>query len=202
MFRGCFLPFAGCKLPMSSPISMKGILKKIKKGRSEGMDKGIMEGVIDQLQYLTNGMFWVFSVIFSTILAQIGYPKDSIIFIVVLVCIDLVSKQYAIVRQNYNDFSIRLYGKAWMEKKLTSRQMKNGLGVKSLLYLPILYMANQAGCIQDFIFGDTVAQVMYTMLILVEMASVFENFRDAGHIEVNPLLKLINNKQEELEKNM
>ena len=166
------------------------------------MDKGIMEGVIDQLQYLTNGMFWIFSVIFSTILAQIGYPKDSIIFIVVLVCIDLVSKQYAIVRQSYNDFSIRLYGKAWMEKKLTSRQMKNGLGVKSLLYLPILYMAHQAGCIQDFIFGDTVAQVMYTMLILIEMASVFENFRDAGHIEINPLLKLVNSKQEELEKNM
>lgn len=166
------------------------------------MDKGLLEQAVEQLQYLLNGALWVFSIVFSTVLAQIGYPKDSIIFIVVLICIDLISKQYAIVRQNYNSFSCYFYIKAWMDKKLTSRQMKNGIGVKSILYLPLLYMAHQASIIEEFMFGSTVAQVIYTMLMLIEMASIFENFRDAGHIEFSPLLKLVRNKQKELEKQM
>lgn len=166
------------------------------------MDKGMLEQALELLQYLTNGVLWVFSIVFSTILTQIGYPKESIIFIVTLVSIDLLSKQYAIVRENYSSFSIRLYGKAWMEKKLTSRQLKNGLGVKSILYLPLLYMAHQASVIKEFMFGDTVSQVIYTMLMLIEMASIFENLRDAGHIEVNTLLKLVKSKQSELEEKL
>ena len=141
---------------------------------------------------------WLISFVLGGILTAIGYPKEVLVFIAYLIAIDLLSKWFSIVKVCYGDFTWKNYWKAWAEKKLTSRQLKNGLGVKAIVYLPILYVAQKASILPEIIGGQYASQLFYSLMIVIEGKSIMENFRDAGYTQANSFLKIFNQKEKAL----
>jgi len=145
------------------------------------------------LQSMLNKTLLFLSVIISIFLGAIGYPKQVLIFILVLIVIDLITKQVSLIIVKYGEFSIRNYFKGWTDKPaiLTSRALKNGICVKTILYSPVLYMAHQFTIIPQMIGGNIIANIFYTLLLLVEVSSIFENFIASGFTFFVPFLKHI-----------
>lgn len=160
--------------------------------------------IIYQAQDLFNLIFnktvMAISVILGSLLTAIGYPKEVLAFILVLIIIDIATKQYSIVKKEYKNYTIKNYFKAWKERKLTSRALKNGIGVKTLLYLPILYVAHTACRLEEIVFGDVIANTLYTLLVVIEASSIIENFTDCGYTQLIPFLKYLRSKEESLTK--
>ncbi|MBZ9622829.1 phage holin family protein [Clostridium sp. FP2] len=152
------------------------------------------------LQSMLNKTLLCLSVIISIFLGAIGYPKQVLVFILVLIVIDLITKQASLVVMKYGEFSIHNYLKGWTEKPaiLTSRALKNGVCVKTILYSPVLYMAHQFIVIPQMIGGSIISNTFYTLLILVETSSIFENFIASGFAFFKPFLKYIKNKKNEV----
>lgn len=138
------------------------------------------------------------SFIFGIFLSQIGYPKQIIVFIVALTLIDIVSKHLSIVIVNYKSLSFSNYIKAWCERVLTSRQLKNGICIKTIMYACLLYISHQLGIIDGILFGKEISYILYNAIILVEISSILENFIDCGFKSLIPLLSFIKGKQKQL----
>lgn len=168
----------------------------------EEVNKTMWQEVLDQsyqtLTLLFNKGIFFTSVLFGTFLSAIGYPKEVFLFILILVLIDLITKQYSIVVSNFKSFSLRNYKQAWINKNLTSRQIKNGITIKIILYSPILYISNKLGVIPEILYGSVISNILYTMLVLTEISSIFENFIECGYTGLIPFLKFINNKKDKL----
>ena len=152
------------------------------------------------MQSMLNKTLLVLSIVVSIFLGAIGYPKQVLVFILVLIIIDLITKQISLIIIKYGEFSIRNYIKGWTGKPaiLTSRALKNGVCVKTILYSPVLYMAHQFTIIPQIIGADIISNTFYTLLILVEISSIFENFIASGFTFFVPFLKYIKNKEKEV----
>ena len=138
------------------------------------------------------------SFIFGVFLSAIGYPREIILFIVVLTIIDLVTKHLSIVVVNYGSLSFKNYKQGWIDQKLTSRQLKNGLCLKTILYASLLYICNQLCIVDGILFGKEISGILYNAIILVEISSVLENFIDIGCMGLIPIRDYIKNKQKQL----
>jgi len=110
----------------------------------------------------------------------------------------LLTKHYSITVINYRKFNLQNYIRAWQEKNLTSRAMKIGVGMKSILYLPLFYIAHQTSIIPEIIYGQTISSVLYSLLVIIESISVIENLVDCGHTKLIPFLSFFKKKEEEI----
>lgn len=158
----------------------------------------IIKQIQDTLSVLFDKTTLFLSTIIGIFLSAIGFPNEIVVFVIILIALDIIIKQYSVVVMNYKYFTFHNYFKAWKDRKLTSRQMKHGIGVKTILYVPVLYIAHQFTIIPEILGGNVVSHIMYTALILTEIASIFESFNDCGYSQVLPLLKIIKSKQKEL----
>lgn len=138
------------------------------------------------------------SIIGGLFLSAIGYPKQIIVFIVALTLIDIFTKHISIVIANYGSLSLSNYFTAWKEKVLTSRQLKNGISVKTILYASLLYVAHQLGIIEGILFGKEISGILYSAIVLVELSSVLENGIAMGGTWLIPILDLVKNKFKQL----
>ncbi len=138
------------------------------------------------------------SLVFGIILSAIGYPKQVLAFILFLTIIDTLTKHYSIVRINYGKFTLQTYCKAWKERKLTSRGLKNGLGIKTILYLPVLFVAHQVNILDEIMFGHEISNSLYSLLAIIEFRSILENFEDCGVRVLSGILKFIKVKEKSL----
>ena len=162
------------------------------------MWKSIANQIGESVQTMCNTVVWTFSFLLGAFLSAIGYPKEVLSFIFWLVIIDLITKQYSIVVVKFGSFTVRTYLDGWRQRVLTSRGLKDGLGVKALLYTPILYIAHKMSIVQELMFGSALSSVLYSLLIIIEIISILENFDDAGHKEVAPLVRLFKKKKGEI----
>lgn len=153
------------------------------------------------LSLMFNKALILISLVFGLFLSSIGYPKEILIFILTLIIIDLVTKQGLIVVINYGKFTLKNYKNAWVDRHLTSRAIKNGISVKVILYSPILYFAHQLGVIPEILYGSVISSVLYTLIILTEISSIFENGIASGKKGLIPFLNFINRRKEELIEN-
>lgn len=158
----------------------------------------VIAQVTDFFGSVCNYIIWLFSVLLGALLTALGYPKEVLVFIVVLIIVDILTKHYSLVRAKYNTFTLRKYFTAWKERVLTSRGMKNGIGVKVILYTPVLYIAHKASVLPEIMYGQTISSVLYSFLIIIEVVSILENYVDAGHTNLIPFLKFFKKKQLEL----
>lgn len=138
------------------------------------------------------------SAILSIILSSIGYPKSILAFITTLVVIDTVVRVCAIVKRNYGNITLRNILYACSTNKISSKEMKNGLGVKAFFYLVVLYMAHQASIHAEIMGGEYISSVLYSLLFVIEGKSITENLRDCGYNGLNSILKFFDNKEDEL----
>jgi len=138
------------------------------------------------------------SFIFGIFLSQIGFPKEILLFICILTIIDLITKHLSIVVVNYGSLSLKNYKQGWIDQKLTSRQLKNGVCLKVILYSFALYIANQMLIIDGILFGKEVSGIIYSALVFVELASILENGINCGCSGLSPFLNYIKNKQKEI----
>jgi hypothetical protein len=140
----------------------------------------------------------ILSSILGVFLSLIGYPKQIILVIVILVVVDLITKHYSLVKINYQEFTLHTYILAWKQRVLKSRLMKNHICVKTFLYSIVFFVANQCEVIPQIIGGSAIASILYTGLLLTEASSIFENFVEAGNTEMLPFLKFFKKKTEEV----
>lgn len=162
----------------------------------------ILSVIIDQMLCLIrefyNLMVVSVSLIFGVFLSAIGYPKQVIVFILTLCLIDIASKWYAIVVSKYGYFSINNFVNSWVCKHLNSRAIKNGIGVKLFIYVPMLYIAHKTSIIDEMYFGEVISNTLYSLLMLIETISILENLVDSGLDRLKPVLRFFNRKQDEL----
>lgn len=145
-----------------------------------------------------NKMIIILSMLGSIFLNIIGFPKEIIVFIFVLSVIDIISKHLSEVIFTYGSLTWGNYFKAWTDKVLTSRQLKNGITIKLILYSIALYIANQLLTIDGILFGKEISGVIYSALVFVELASILENGIHGGYTGLTPWLNFIKNKQKQL----
>jgi phage-related holin len=138
------------------------------------------------------------SVILGVFLSAIGYPKQVIVFILTLCLIDIVSKWYSVVVIKYGRFSFYHFFNAWRCKHLNSRAIKNGVGVKIFIYVPMLYIAHKASITDELFFGEVISNTLYSLLILIETISILENMVDSGLDRLKPILFFFRKKQEQI----
>ena len=166
------------------------------------VDKNMWNEIWSQAYYifgiLFNKVIFIISLIFGVFLSAIGYPKEIFVFILTLVILDLLIKQYSIVVIKYNSFSLNNYKQAWVDRHLTSRAIKNGISVKTILYSPMLYIANTIGLLPQVLFGSAISNVLYTLLILTEVSSILESLIESGNTNLIPFMKFINRKKDEV----
>ena len=138
------------------------------------------------------------SLIFGSFLGAIGYPKEIIVFILILSIIDIISKHLSEVIYKYKELTWSNYWLAWKEKILTSRELKNGVCVKLIMYSIALYVANQLCIINGILFGKEISGVIYSALVFVEISSILENVIHGGCTSLIPLRDYVRNKQKQI----
>jgi len=158
----------------------------------------IYQQILDIVTKFFDKGILLLSIISSIFLSAIGFPKQVIVFIVALTLIDIFTKHISIVIVKYGSLSLSNYCTAWKEKVLTSRQLKNGISVKTILYASLLYIAHQLGVIDGILFGKEISGILYSSIVLVELSSVLENGIAMGGTWLVPVLDLVKNKFKQL----
>ena len=160
--------------------------------------------VLERIQSFWDYMVYkggiIFSFILTTILTLIGFPKQVINFIIFLFFMDILTRWYAIVVINYEYFSFKKFIQAWRDRKLNSKSLKRGIFVKLFIYFIILVIAHQAGITNEFIFGQVVSNFLYSILIILDCISIFENLLESGFAGANSILQFFKNKKNEITK--
>ncbi len=170
----------------------------IEVSQNENLFELLVNGFKHYVELIFNKTILFLGVIFGLILTAIGYPKSVLAFIVTLVVIDTLTKFGAITKEHYKNITLKNFLCACFTNKISSKNMKNGLGVKSFFYLIFLYMAHQAGIHVEIIGGEYISNVLYSLLFIIESKSITENLRDCGYNGLNSLLKFFDNKENEL----
>lgn len=152
-------------------------------------------------EYLIHKGGLIFSFILTGILSLIGFPKQIINFIIFLFIMDILTRWYAVVIVNYGQFSLKNFYKAWKDKHLNSKSLKRGVFAKIFIYFVILVIAHQAGITQEFIVGQVVGSFLYSILIILDCISIFENLLESGFAIANPILKFFRSKKDDITKN-
>jgi hypothetical protein len=52
--------------------------------------------------------------------------------------------------------------------------------------------------VPEMILGETMSNILYSLLIIIEVISILENFDDAGHKDITPFLRIFKKKKAEL----
>lgn len=160
--------------------------------------------VLERIQSFWDYMVYkggiIFSFILTTILTLIGFPKQVINFIIFLFFMDILTRWYAIVVINYEYFSFKKFIQAWRDRKLNSKTLKRGILVKIFIYFIILVIAHQAGITSEFVFGQVISNFLYSILIILDCISIFENLLESGFAGANSILQFFKNKKNEITK--
>ena len=137
------------------------------------------------------------SFLITLFLSAIGYPKQVIVFVVVLMIADVVSRWVAEVVMAYDYFDLINFFKAWRYKVLNSKKLKSGLYVKIFYYAIILFIAHQASITEELAFGQLISNFLYSILIVLDCISIMENATESHFEKAVPILcymKRIKNK--------
>lgn len=162
------------------------------------MWKEIFEQAQEILQVLLSKTIIVVSAIIGGFLSAIGYPKEVVLVILTLVIIDLATKHFSIVVIHYGEFTMRNYWRAWKDRHLKSRIMKNHICVKTILYSPLLYIAHKCTIMPEVLIGGAISSILYTGLLLTECQSIMENFIEAGYTDMIPFYGIFKKKKNEI----
>lgn len=166
--------------------------------QNESLVSVLVEGFKHYARLVFNKAVLLPSVILGMILTAIGYPKSILMFITTLVVIDTITRVYAVVKKHYENVTLKTFLYACSTNKISSKNMKNGLGIKAFFYLVVLYMAHQASIHAEIMGGEYISSVLYSLLFVIESKSITENLRDCGYNGLNPILKFFDNKEDEL----
>ena len=165
---------------------------------NENIFELFVKGFKHYIQIFYNKTLWLLSFLFGAILTAIGYPKDIVVFIVILVVIDTITKQCAIVKKHYGKINFINFLKACITNRISSKSMKIGLGVKIFFYLIFLYIAHQVGFMSEIIGQKIISNTFYSLLFLIETKSIGENLLECGYNKIKPLLDFLNIKEDEI----
>jgi len=160
----------------------------------------VISHLLGFLKILKNEMVWLVSLILTTFLSAIGYPKEIIVFIFVLVIADVISRMMAEVYKKYKTISLYYFVISWKgeDKTLSSKKLKYGLFAKIFFYGVFLYVANQTSIIPEVICGQAISTFLYSMIVVIEFSSILENSIDLGFKRFKPILQFFNKKRDEL----
>jgi len=134
------------------------------------------------------------SLILGSFLGAIGYSKSIVLFVAIISIVDIFTKHISLVFANYDYFSLSTYRKAWEDKILTSRELKNGVFCKTAMYSFLLYVSHQLTIIPEIFLGNEASGIIYTAVCIVEISSIIENFIVMGGTGLIPLLQYFKNK--------
>jgi hypothetical protein len=156
--------------------------------------------LIEGWNILSNKFILIFNIVLTAFLSAIGYPKQVILFIVTLICLDVLTRWYAEVVKKYGHFSIYNFLKAWKpsEKALSSKMLKKGLFEKIFFYGIFLFIAHQTSIITEMTFGQIISNFLYSIMIILDSISIFENIVDSGFDSAKPILDFFKRKKTEI----
>jgi hypothetical protein len=161
-----------------------------------------MEVFIHKIQSIWNYLFTKGGIISSTILTAfltaIGFPKQIIYFIIMLIVADVLTRWYAIVRKKYGNFNLKLFYKAWVEKDINSNKLKSGIFAKIFFYAILLIIAHQTTIVPELAFGKIISNFVYSVIVILDCISIVENMIDSGYSKFKPMLQFLKNKLKEL----
>lgn len=161
-----------------------------------------MDVLVQKLESIWNYLFHKGGIIISTLLTLfldvIGYPKQVINFVVTLIIIDILTRWMAEVVKVYGLFTFKNFLKAWKNKVLNSKKLKKGLFVKIIFYSIFLYIANQMYINDEIIYGKTMSNFIYSIMITLDCISIGENSVDAGISSFKILVQFFKNKERQL----
>lgn len=151
----------------------------------------ILCGLKGFFEHFFNGMKNALFTILALVAYLVGYPSQILVLVIVLFVLDIITRFWAISIQNNG------LGKAFMNKKLTSRSFINGFITKILGYFVLLVIANLASITPEIsLVGKAIAVIIYVGLFFYEAISNLENLRDAGFLAVVPLLNRLKREQD------
>jgi len=127
---------------------------------------------------LKGGLF--FSFLLTAFLTAIGFPSQTIYFIIFLIICDILTRFHTTVYKHCGCFSIRLFFKAWKEKVLSSKKLKNGLFTKILFYSILLYIAHQCKISDELYLGTVISNFIYSSIIILDIISILENMGESN----------------------
>jgi phage-related holin len=125
-------------------------------------------------------------------LSLIGYPKQAIKFIIILVVCDFITRVSAEIIHAGGLIS------AFRTKRISSRKFFTGFFTKVISYSVILIIAHQASITEELIFRDFVSNTLYGGLIIYDIISNLENLTEAGFRQAGSLLKIFKKKYKEI----
>lgn len=129
------------------------------------------------------------SFIITCFCSLIGYPKDILNFIAILVFLDLITKLYSIVLNKYNDFTPRLFIQACKERLITSRALRIGTLSKLMVYLPFLIVANFINIVDELSLLKFFSNLIYVIITTAEILSLLENLISCTHGDLRKYLE-------------
>jgi hypothetical protein len=156
--------------------------------------------LIEGWNILSNKFILIFNIVLTAFLTAIGYPSQVINFILILIILDVLTRWYAEVVKRYGHFSIYNFLKAWKpkEKALSSKQLKKGLFEKIFFYGIFLFIAYQTSIIEQMTFGTIISNFLYSIMIILDSISIFENIVDSGYTSAKPILDFFKRKKTEI----
>jgi hypothetical protein len=162
--------------------------------------KELLEPIINLGLSLYNSTLWIASCIIGVLLSAIGYPKEVVLFILILTFIDIITKLYSLTIINSCCFSFYNFFKTWLKDRIiSSNDMKNGIFAKCCIYGVFLFSANYLVICQNNVwYAIAISNTIYTAMILLELSSVLENFSDCGYKKFDPFLDFFKRKQKEI----
>jgi hypothetical protein len=158
----------------------------------------IMSKFLTVWNYLFEKGGIIFSFVLTVFLTAIGYPKGVITFIIALVIVDILTRWYSEVHKHYKEFTLKTFYVAWKDGILSSKKLKQGLFTKIFFYAILLYFAHQTSVIPELGFGVIISNFIYSVIIILDMISVFENMIQAGFTKVRPILNMLERKKDEM----
>jgi hypothetical protein len=154
--------------------------------------------LIEVWSILSNKFMLIFNFILTAFLSAIGYPSQVIKFIVVLIFLDVITRWYAEIVKEYKHFNLYYFFKAWRDKVLTSKKLKKGLFEKIFFYAIFLFIAYQVSIIEQMQFGQVISNFLYSIMIILDTISIFENMVDSGFDSAKPILDFFKRKKTEI----
>ena len=127
----------------------------------------------------------------ALIFTLLGFDRSVTKFIFLLVLTDLLTKWYSLVVRNYGSFKIQNVLRAFHDGIINSNRLRKGVFGKVLMYIVLVAIASGLDHpeIKNLILlSSYMSQFIYSVLVVSEVMSVLENFRDCGHSLAGNLL--------------
>lgn len=137
----------------------------------------------------------------SVVLAFLGLDQSVSHFILILVIADLLTKWYSLVVRNYGSFSVANLIMAFHKGVINSHRLRKGVFGKLFMYCVMIFIASRLhskDVSSVVILADYISQFIYTTLVISEVLSILENFRDCGHSIAEAILNKVCRKTQSL----